>query len=80
MRAEGETCAPRAGCPAQAPIFCEAGAGQPALGYPDSAKPERESPPAANPLDQTEKLDPHPQVVVAFGFLITNCAPSRPSW
>jgi hypothetical protein len=29
---------------------------------------------------QTEKLDPQPQVVVAFGFLITNCAPSRPSW
>ena len=28
----------------------------------------------------TEKLDPHPQVVCAFGFLITNCAPSRPSW
>ena len=28
---------------------------------------------------QVEKLDPQPQVVVAFGFLITNCAPSRPS-
>ena len=28
---------------------------------------------------QAEKLDPQPQVVVAFGFLITNCAPSRPS-
>src|SRR5438093_1303487 len=28
---------------------------------------------------QTENEDPHPQVVVAFGFLITNCAPSRPS-
>ena len=26
---------------------------------------------------QTEKLDPQPQVVVAFGFLITNWAPSR---
>ena len=25
--------------------------------------------------DQTEKLDPQPQVVVAFGFLMTNCAP-----
>jgi hypothetical protein len=24
---------------------------------------------------QTEKLDPQPQVVVAFGFLITNWAP-----
>src|SRR5947207_7555894 len=23
--------------------------------------------------DQTEKLDPQPHVVVAFGFLITNC-------
>ena len=28
---------------------------------------------------QAEKLDPQPQVVVAFGFLITNCAPSSPS-
>ena len=28
---------------------------------------------------QAEKLDPQPQVVVAFGFLMTNCAPSRPS-
>jgi len=27
-----------------------------------------------------EKLDPQPQVVVAFGFLITNWAPSSPSW
>ena len=26
-----------------------------------------------------EKLDPQPQVDCAFGFLITNCAPSRPS-
>ena len=24
--------------------------------------------------------DPQPQVLVAFGFLITNCAPSTPSW
>ena len=24
---------------------------------------------------QAEKLEPQPQVVVAFGFLITNCAP-----
>jgi acyl-CoA thioesterase I len=29
--------------------------------------------------DQAEKLDPQPQVVVAFGFLITNCAPCRSS-
>jgi anhydro-N-acetylmuramic acid kinase len=28
---------------------------------------------------QTEKLDPQPQVVVAFGFLITNWAPCRSS-
>jgi len=26
--------------------------------------------------DQAEKDDPQPQVEVAFGFLITNCAPS----
>jgi hypothetical protein len=26
-----------------------------------------------------EKLDPQPQVLVALGFLMTNCAPSRPS-
>ena len=30
-------------------------------------------------LRQTEKEDPHPQVLVALGFLITNWAPSRPS-
>ena len=29
--------------------------------------------------DQTEKLEPQPQVVVALGFLMTNCAPSRSS-
>ena len=28
---------------------------------------------------QALKDDPHPQVVVAFGFLITNCAPWRSS-
>ena len=28
---------------------------------------------------QTENDEPQPQVVCAFGFLITNCAPSRPS-
>src|SRR5690606_19058485 len=28
---------------------------------------------------QTLKLEPQPQVVDAFGFLITNCAPSRSS-
>ena len=28
---------------------------------------------------QAEKLEPQPQVVVAFGFLITNCAPCRSS-
>jgi len=28
---------------------------------------------------QTEKDEPQPQVLVAFGFLMTNCAPSRPS-
>ena len=27
--------------------------------------------------DYTEKLEPQPQVVVAFGFLMTNCAPCR---
>lgn len=27
----------------------------------------------------TEKDEPHPHVVVAFGFLITNCEPSNPS-
>jgi hypothetical protein len=29
---------------------------------------------------QAEKLDPQPQVDCALGFLMTNCAPSRPSW
>ncbi len=29
--------------------------------------------------NQTEKEDPQPQVVVAFGFLMTNCEPSSPS-
>ena len=29
--------------------------------------------------DQTEKDEPQPQVVDAFGFLMTNCAPSRSS-
>lgn len=29
--------------------------------------------------DQAENDEPQPQVVVAFGFLITNCAPSRSS-
>jgi hypothetical protein len=28
---------------------------------------------------QVENDDPQPQVLVAFGFLITNCAPSTPS-
>ncbi len=28
---------------------------------------------------QAEKLEPQPQVVVALGFLITNCAPCRSS-
>ena len=28
---------------------------------------------------QTVKLDPQPQVVVAFGLRMTNCAPSRSS-
>jgi len=40
------------------------------------------SAPKPNPTEllsvvQAEKEEPHPQVVVAFGFLITNCAPSR---
>jgi hypothetical protein len=30
-------------------------------------------------LDYAENDDPQPQVEVAFGFLITNCAPSIPS-
>ena len=44
-------------------------------------KQDHEGPVSALRLveDQTEKLEPHPQVVVAFGFLITNCAPSSPS-
>ena len=29
--------------------------------------------------NQVEKLEPHPQVVVALGFLMTNCAPCRSS-
>ena len=29
--------------------------------------------------DYTENEEPHPQVEVALGFLITNCAPSSPS-
>jgi hypothetical protein len=40
----------------------------------------------ASVLGQTEKIalytendDPQPQVLEAFGFLITNCAPSSPS-
>ena len=32
-----------------------------------------------DPMRQAEKLEPQPQVVVAFGFLITNCAPCRSS-
>lgn len=27
-----------------------------------------------------EKEEPHPQVELAFGFLITNCDPSMLSW
>ena len=34
---------------------------------------------AASDGDQTENDEPQPQVVVAFGFLITNCAPFRSS-
>src|SRR5471032_217859 len=30
-------------------------------------------------MDQIENEDPHPHVVVAFGFLITKREPSRPS-
>jgi hypothetical protein len=30
-------------------------------------------------VNQALKDDPQPQVELAFGFLITNCAPSRPS-
>jgi len=30
-------------------------------------------------FDQAENDEPQPQVVVAFGFLITNCAPSMSS-
>jgi hypothetical protein len=29
--------------------------------------------------DQVEKEEPQPQVVVAFGLRITNCAPCKPS-
>jgi hypothetical protein len=29
--------------------------------------------------DQAENEDPHPQVLVAFGFLMTNCAPCKSS-
>ena len=28
---------------------------------------------------QTENEEPHPQVVVALGFLMTNCAPCKSS-
>lgn len=28
---------------------------------------------------QAEKLEPQPQVLVAFGFLMTNCAPCKSS-
>ena len=31
------------------------------------------------PATYTENDEPQPQVVVAFGFLITNCEPSKPS-
>ena len=30
--------------------------------------------------NQTLNDEPQPQLVLAFGFLITNCAPCRPSW
>ena len=30
--------------------------------------------------NQTENDDPQPQVLFALGFLMTNWAPSRPSW
>lgn len=33
----------------------------------------------ARSCDQTENDEPHPHVVVAFGFLITNWAPLRSS-
>ena len=38
-------------------------------------------PPGSAPtgLDQAENDEPHPQVVAAFGFLITNCDPCRSS-
>lgn len=37
------------------------------------------SPPRGADVTHTENEEPQPQVLVAFGFLITNCAPSRPS-
>jgi len=47
-----------------------------------AAGPETKMPPeggicvtALAAQGQTEKLEPQPQVVVALGFLITNCAP-----
>jgi hypothetical protein len=30
-------------------------------------------------VNQTENEEPHPQVVVALGFLMTNCAPCKSS-
>src|SRR5438045_6484425 len=39
----------------------------------------RETPNWINFYQSTENEDPHPQVVLAFGFRITNCAPSRSS-
>ena len=31
-------------------------------------------------FDEEVNEEPHPHVEVAFGFFITNCAPSRLSW
>ncbi len=44
-----------------------------------SGRPKRPRIAARADSSQAVKEEPQPQVEVAFGFLITNCAPSRPS-
>ena len=51
-------------------------AGKAILGIPGLARYSRKY---SNVLVQTENEEPQPQVLVAFGFRITNCEPSRPS-
>ena len=50
-----------------------------AVGAEIDRRQNRRHPALARSHLQALKLEPQPQVVVAFGFLITNCAPCRSS-